>query len=218
LLLIKYSFNTKEYNGFTKDRKDFEKNILIPVMNRGLLRHHFGNKKQLKTEVMKKLSLVAVLMITFTLSYGQKSIDALFEKYAGKDGFTTVTINGSLLKLARCFDSGDDHTDKIPDGLTEIRILSQEDKSLNAGNFYNMIIKDIDLTSYEEFMRVKETNQDLRMLVRMEGRRFREFLMIAGGEDNAVIQIKGDLTFDDAKKLSEDVIKNNGMDIMSEKK
>jgi hypothetical protein len=182
------------------------------------MRHHFRNNKQLKTEVMKKLFLFAVLMITFTLSYGQKSIDALFDKYAGKDGFTTVTINGSLLKLVKCFESGDDHSDKVPAGLTEIRILSQEDKSLNAGNFYDMIIKDIDLTSYEEFMRVKEANQDLRMLVKTEGKRFREFLMIAGGEDNAVIQIKGDLTFDDARKLSDDAKKNNGLDIFSEQK
>ena len=61
---------------------------------------------------MKKLLLFAVLSITFTFVYGQKSIDALFDKYAGKDGFTTVTINGSLLKLARCFDSSADHDDK----------------------------------------------------------------------------------------------------------
>ena len=59
---------------------------------------------------MKKLLLFTILSITFTFVYGQKSIDALFEKYAGKDGFTTVTINGNLLKLAKCFGNDDDHT------------------------------------------------------------------------------------------------------------
>ena len=168
---------------------------------------------------MKKLLLFAVLSITFTFVYGQKSIDALFDKYAGKDGFTTVTINGSLLKLARCFDSSADHDDNsLPAGLSEIRILSQEDKTLKAGNFYDMVIKDIDLNSYEEFMRVKDSDQDMRMLVRTEGKTFKEFLLIAGGEDNAVIQIKGNLTFDDAKKLAEDAKKNNGMDIVADHK
>jgi hypothetical protein len=168
---------------------------------------------------MKKLLLFAVLSITFTFVYGQKSIDALFDKYAGRDGFTTVTINGSLLKLARCFDNDGDHDDNsLPEGLTEIRILSQEDKTQKTENFYDLVIKDIDLNAYEEFMRVKDSDQDVRMLVRTEGKKFKEFLLIAGGEDNAVIQIKGNLTFEDAKKLSEDARKNNGMDIVVDHK
>jgi len=168
---------------------------------------------------MKKLLLFAVLSITFTFVYGQKSIDALFEKYAGKDGFTTVTLNGNLLKLANCFDSDDDHDDSsINANITEIRILSQEDKTIQAGNFYDMVIKDIDLTAYDEFMRVKESDQDVRMLVRMDGRKFREFLLISGGEDNAIIQIKGSFSLDDAKKLSEDTRKNKGVSITAEQK
>lgn len=152
-------------------------------------------------------------MITFSFAYGQKSIDALFDKYAGKDGFTTVTFNGNLLKLAKCFDSNIDHDNSLPCNISEVRILTQEDRNLNAGNFYDLVIKDIDLNLYEEFMRVKESKQDLRMLVRADGNRFKEFLMIAGGEDNAIIQIKGDLSLKDARKLSEDVKKNNGLDL-----
>jgi hypothetical protein len=168
---------------------------------------------------MKRLLLFAVLSITFTFVYGQKSIDALFDKYAGRDGFTTVTINGSLLKLARYLDSDTDHDDNsLPAGLTQLRILSQEDKTLKTENFYDMVIKDIDLNTYEEFMRVKDSDQDVRMLVRTEGKTFKEFLLIAGGEDNAVIQIKGNLTFEDAKKLSDDARKNNGMDIVADHK
>jgi hypothetical protein len=167
---------------------------------------------------MKKLLLSCILMVTFTLVYGQKSIDALFERYAEKDGFTTVKINGSLLKLTKWFDNDSNRNENLPGGITEIRILSQEDKSLKVGNFYDMVIKDLDLTAYEEFMRIKESDQDLRMLVRTDGNKFKEFLMIAGGEDNAVIQIKGDLTLNDAKKMSEDARKNNGLDIGAEHK
>jgi hypothetical protein len=168
---------------------------------------------------MKKVLFVALLTITSAFVFGQKSIDALFDKYAGKDGFTTVTINGNLLKLASCFDM-DAHHDKssIPASVTEIRILTQDDTTINAGNFYKMVIKDIDLNLYEEFMRVKNSDQDLRMLVRTEGNKFKEFLMIAGGEDNAIIQIKGSLTIDDAKKLSEDARQNHHMDIVADQK
>lgn len=159
---------------------------------------------------MKRLLGIIVLTITATILYGQKSIDDLFDKYAGKEGFTTVTVNGGLLKFAHLFDDNDDETSKIPSHITEIRILTQEDKSLSVDNFYKIVINDIDLKKYDEFMRVKSTDQDLRMLVRSEGNAFREFLLIAGGEDNALIQIKGNLTYEDAKKISEDAKKDHG--------
>jgi len=166
---------------------------------------------------MKRLLLISLLTISFTFVYGQKSIDALFEKYAGKEGFTTVTINGNLLKLAKCFDNDADHDkNSISANITEIRILSQEKDDIRVENFYDMVIKDIKLDKYEEFMRVKESDQDLRMLVRTEGKRFKEFLLIAGGESNSIMQIKGDLTLDDAKKLSDDARKNHGAEIIAD--
>jgi hypothetical protein len=165
---------------------------------------------------MKKLLLLIGLTITGTLVYGQRSIDALFAKYAGKDGFTTVTISGDLLKLAECLGDDDhDHDSSIPANITEIRILAQDKEHMIVENFYNAVIKDLDLDNYEEFMRVKKYDQDLRMLVRSEGNKFKEFLLIAGGEDNAVVQIKGNMTYAEAKKFSKDAEKNHGLTITS---
>jgi len=166
---------------------------------------------------MKRLFLFFVLAISATIVNSQKSIDNLFEKYAGKDGFTTVTINGNLLKLAECLGDNDDEN-SIPAHITEIRILAQEDETMKVENFYNQVIKDIDLTNYDEFMRVKKSDQDLRMLVRSEGNKFREFLLIAGGNDNALIQIKGNMTYEEAKKFSSDAEKHHGLNIISEQK
>ena len=162
---------------------------------------------------MKKLLVLIILMVTVTIAYGQKSIDDLFEKYAGKDGFTTVTINGNLLKLAHCLGDNDDDN-SIPLNITEIRILAQEDKSITVDNFYDKVINDIDLKNYEEFMRIKKSDQDVRMLVRSEGNKFKEFLLIAGGNDNALVQVKGNMTYQDAKKFSRDAGKNHGLNII----
>jgi hypothetical protein len=173
-------------------------------------------KKQvnkLNTCAMKKILVLIVLTIAATLVYGQKSIDDLFERYAGKDGFTTVTINGNFLKWAR--NLGDnDKENSLPVNISEIRILAQEDKNIPVENFYSLVIQDIDLNSYDEFMRVKSSDQDLRMLVRSEGNRFKEFLLIAGGEDNALIQVKGNMTYAEAKKFSREAEKNRGSDFV----
>jgi len=137
----------------------------------------------------------------------QKSIDNLFEKYANRDGFVSVTINGNLLKLASMLDDDIDD-DSLPANISGIRILAQEDEEMKVDNFYDNIIRDINISDYEEFMRVKESDQDLRMLVRTEGDKFKEFLLVAGGKDNVLIQIKGNMTLKEAKKFSADMRKN----------
>lgn len=162
---------------------------------------------------MKRSLLFIICTIVLSPLYGQKSIDALFSKYSGKDGFVTLTVSGNLLKLASCFNSDHENENSMPANVTEIRILAQEDKSIKSVNFYDMIIDGIDLDDYEEFMRVKESEEDLRMLVRSEGNCFREFLLIAGGEDNAIIQIKGKMTFGEARKFSKDLKKNSELNI-----
>ena len=185
-------------------------------MKTDLLRHAYIHNN-LKLYVMKKLLLLFVCTVIVSFVSGQKSIDALFDRYSGKDGFVTVTCNGNLLKLLTCLDE-DMANGPLPADISEIRILAQEDKDISVDNFYELVKKDIKFNDYEEFMRVKEADQDLRMLVRTEGNKFREFLLIAGGEDNVVIQIKGNMSFREARKFSENVKRNNGKEIMSDYK
>jgi hypothetical protein len=186
------------------------------VMKDHMKRHVYSFNNQVKLYVMKKVFLMLALTISVILVSGQKSIDTLFEKYAGSDGFTTVTINGNLLKLASCLE--DDNENTFPVNITEIRILAQDNDKLKVDNFYNMVIRDLNLDSYEEFMRIKESDQDLKMLVRSEGNKFKEFLLIAGGEDNAIIQIKGNMTYQDAKKFCDKAKKDHGRNIISSRK
>jgi len=162
---------------------------------------------------MKKIILLFAVVLAAAGVYAQKSIDDLFARYSEKDGFTTVTINGNLLKFASCMDESNESS--LPASLTEIRILTQEDPQMKVENFYDMVIEGIDLSRYEEFMRVKESGQDVRMLVRAEGKMFKEFLLIAGGEDNTLIQIKGNMSLEDAQKFSEDSKSSHGQNLMS---
>jgi uncharacterized protein DUF4252 len=166
---------------------------------------------------MKKLILSIALLLVLTIVSGQRSIDALFNRYAGSDGFVTITLNGDLLKLLGSFDN-DDCERSFPAKVSQIRILVQEDENRDVENFYNKVIKDINLKNYEEFMRIKESDQDLRMLVRAKGNTFKEFLLVGGGEDNLLIQIKGEMTFKEAKRFSEDVKKDHGLSIIADHK
>jgi hypothetical protein len=165
---------------------------------------------------MKRILLILVFICAAAASNAQKSIDALFSKYSGKDGFVTFTVSGDLLKLVGQLDDDDEGDDNVfkSGNISEIRILAQEDDHMKVENFYDQVINDIDLKQYEEFMRVKKSDQEVRMLVRTEGARFREFLLVAGGEDNVLIQIKGNMTYSEAKKISEKAKKEHGMNML----
>jgi len=165
---------------------------------------------------MKKIIGIIAIAFLSTALFAQKSIDALFEKYGGKDGFVTVTINGNLLALAAALDEDEDSD--IPRNITSIRILAEEEEfNGKVENFHDLVIKDIDLSKYEEFMRIKESNQDVRMLVKTEGDKFSEFLLIVGGEDNALIQIKGNMTLKEAKKFADNAKVEHGTNILKNK-
>jgi hypothetical protein len=167
----------------------------------------------------RMFTLLACIAIAIT-GYGQKSVDALFKKYANSDDFVTISINGDLLKFIDNMDD-DDNNNKdhhcFPFNVSEIRILAQQDTQKTIENFYDMVIHDIDRSDYEEFMRVNGNEHKMIMLVRTEGRKIKEFLLVAGGKDNALIQIKGNLTIEDAKKLSADFKDDCHMNLISKK-
>lgn len=160
---------------------------------------------------MKKAILLTALIFSTLALSAQKSVDKLFEKYSGREGFTTIDISGDLLNLAATLEDEEngDRSDEIKARITGIRILTDKEGAVTGENFMDVVKKDLALNDYEEFMRVKESDQDLRMLVKTEGRRIKEFLVISGGKDNAIIQIKGDMSFSDARKLSEKTKKHN---------
>jgi hypothetical protein len=162
---------------------------------------------------MKKLIWIMTLTFAVSAAYSQKSIDALFDQYADTDGFTSVTLSGNLLNFAAKNEKDKDF-DYLPGKVTEIRILAQDKNKANSDNFYEIVMKDINIKDYEEFMKVKQYDQDIRMLVKTEGDRFREFLLVGGGKDNFIIQIKGNMSLNDAEKFSSDVKKNHGRDIL----
>ncbi|TFH38729.1 MAG: DUF4252 domain-containing protein [Bacteroidia bacterium] len=154
---------------------------------------------------MKRLFLVLFIAIFAVSLSGQNSIDRLFEKYSGKEGFVTVSINGNLLKLIASIDDDDDEIMKHADKFTTIRILAQEDDNVAVENFYDMVIDEVNRSGYEELVTINSSDADVKILVKADGKVFSEFLLIAGGDENALIQIKGKLSSDDIKEMSESV-------------
>jgi hypothetical protein len=172
---------------------------------------------------MKKLVLalsVIFLMAGFSVVSAQSPSDKLFEKYSGKDGFTTVQISQELFDLFADMDlegEGEEDIKEVQDMMNQlkyIRILMfepEEGQEAELEDFRNEI-KKFDLEGFSELMVVKEKGEEVRFLARKDGKLINELLLIINEDNEAgFISINGNIDMKTVSKLSK-TMKIDGME------
>ena len=157
---------------------------------------------------MKRLFFIVCFIGLTTAIFAQnKSIDRVFDKYAGQEGFTTVYISKYMFSMFANLDEVKDEdmedVQKIFGKLNGIKILATEDGSPKGINFYDEIMKDLPRSEYKELMVVKDSESDVVFLAREDGGVIVELLLIVSGDDdNALIAITGEIDLNTIAKLS----------------
>jgi len=156
---------------------------------------------------MKRIFITLVLLIPLmVMAQDGSPIDKLFNKYANKEGFTTVNISGKLLSFASKLDDSKSDEASMLEKISGIRILSVENKELNKGlNFYKELEEDgfFKNNKYETLMEVTDKDQIVRFYGRSgEKGKLSELLLVVGGNDNTLISIRGVINLDDISKLT----------------
>lgn len=156
---------------------------------------------------MKRILITLILIIPLMVMAQESSpIDKLFNKYANKDGFTTVNISGKLLGLANKLDESKGKEAAMLDKINGIRILSVENKDLNKDlNFHKELEADgfFRNNNYEVLMEVTEKNEVVRFYGRnAEKGKLSELLLVIGGKDNTLISIRGLIDPNDIGKIT----------------
>ena len=146
-----------------------------------------------------------LIMISLSAFSQRNPVDKLFEKYGGKDGFTTVFISSKMFSMFSDMEAGDDDINKMIKNIESIKILTTDDESLlDPGiNFYKEIMNELSLDEYEELMVVKEKDQDIKFLVKEKEDIIVELLLVIGGKgNNTLISIRGIIDLKSISKLS----------------
>lgn len=154
---------------------------------------------------MKRTLLIVIIAICATALYGQKdALDDFFNSYSDKDGYTSVTISGNLFGLLKKFDDDPDLAD-LDRKITSVRIVSRERGSAFDGpDFYADLKGIIRRGGYEELMKVKNPDENLLFLVRTDRDVIKELLMVASGDSETVIQVRGNFTRDDVERFTQE--------------
>jgi hypothetical protein len=156
---------------------------------------------------MKKLVLISIIAALSLPSFSQKSpVDDLFEKYNGREGFTSVYISSRMFSLLARIDTEDQEFQNLVSRIRGIRILAVDSAANVSGiNLIGELQKKLNASGYEELMTVKEQNDEIRFMIREVNGKIAELLMITGGDGSSVVSITGDLDLKTIASLSDNI-------------
>ncbi len=154
---------------------------------------------------MKRIFMGGMLIMLTLFATGQNSaVDKVFDKYSGKEGYTTVYISSFMFNLLNSLETDDPEYNefkKATSGINSIKILTQDGDNSKA--FGAELLKMLPRSEYKELMMVKDQDEEVLFLAREEGGKITEFLLIvSGGDEDALIAIQGDIDLESISSIA----------------
>lgn len=170
---------------------------------------------------MKRTILAALTMLLLMsaqlLNAQNSSAIALFDKYSGKDGFTTVSISKELFGMFADMNTDDPDAEEIKammeqlDGIKILMFEAENADNTDLAGFKGEIGK-LQVAGYSELMVVKQPGEEVKFLAMKKGDKIGELLLVISGEKEAgFITITGTIDMSTIGKLSK-TMNFEGMD------
>jgi len=149
---------------------------------------------------MKRAALLVLGISISCMSFAQESIDEVFRKYQGKEGYTSIHISKGLLQLAALFDEDSDTDLKKMDGkLDDLRILVADSCSKGLTDEIKGLLEK---NSFISLMEVIDGHDKVNFYVQQNNARVSQLVLLATGHDEDVLlSIKGNFTLNELAEL-----------------
>lgn len=170
----------------------------------------------MKRTILAALTML-LLMSTQLLNAQNSSAIALFDKYGGKDGYTTVSISKELFGMFADMNAEDPDTKDVKammEQLDGIRILMYETEDANNAELasFKGEIGKLQVSGFSELMVVKQPGEEVKFLALKKGDKIGELLLVINGDKQAgFISIIGTIDMNTIGKLSK-AMNFEGMD------
>ena len=129
----------------------------------------------------------------------QTNNDALFEKYAEKDGVTSVYISKKMPSM----ETAGLNLINMKGKIESLQILTCENESLQEQmrkDFSGLIKKE-----HEELMRVRDGESKITFYIKQKGELINELIMLSDDEKEfSVIQLLGQFTLQDIQEITKE--------------
>lgn len=140
---------------------------------------------------MKKLIIAILLVAGYGVTNAQTdAISKFFTKYQSDESFSQVTVSSKMFSLFTNMEVETAEDKEVLDAISKIkglRILAKED-ARNARELYKEAFSLIPMKDYEELMTVRDKDQDMKFLIKDDGKgKISELIMVMGGVDDFMV-------------------------------
>lgn len=155
---------------------------------------------------MKKLIILIVLVAAYGVTAAQNdAISKFFSKYQNDESFSQVTVSSKMFSLFTNMEVESAEDQEVLDAISKIkglRILAKED-ARNARELYKEAFALIPVKDYEELMTVRDKDQDMKFLIKDDGKgKISELIMVMGGIDSfMVMSLYGEIDLKQVSRL-----------------
>jgi hypothetical protein len=140
---------------------------------------------------MKTVLLAFALFLPAAL-VAQGSLQTFYNKYEGREGFTSVKISPKAFELAAAADL-DEETMSLISQITGLNVLVFENEHGQSPELATQLRKEAYAAlgpGYEELLSVKESQTDLKILARSADKGIITDLLIVGEDDGEFVYVE----------------------------
>lgn len=156
---------------------------------------------------MKKLIIIAfVAFFALDVQAQSNAISKHFSSYQRDTSFTKVTVTSRMFSLFTEIDAEDEDQEELLAAMAKLKGIKAivKNQSENSKKLYFDAVDVIAADGgYEELMTVEDAGENVQFMIRDEGDKISELLMIIGGNKNfMVMTLYGEIDLSSIAKLS----------------
>lgn len=166
---------------------------------------------------MKKIILIAVMLIVSYTSFAQESI---FDKFEDMDDVTSVIVNKEAFEMLSSFKGNDPESQeyvKMVQNLKSLKVFTTESSAI-ANQMKNVVSDYLKKAKLTELMRIKDKDAHVKIYIRKgkDKNHVSELLMFVSDLKNkadqqaVILSLTGDIDLNQISKLTNSYIPESG--------
>jgi len=163
---------------------------------------------------MKKVLVILAISILPFWACAQDFIDDVFNKYSGKDGFTSIVISNELLNFAFALENDSiQGSDALKGKISDLKILVSKNHGGDGKiDFISDIKNNFNKNSYVSLMEILDGKSKVNFYVKKENEKIVHLLLLATDDgEQVLLSLKGNFTLKDLIEIGKNSHEHGGI-------
>lgn len=155
---------------------------------------------------MKKgILLLGIMAVSLGAVAQGEFVNKYFDLLDDNDAYTKVSVSSKMFSLFTELEAGSEAEEEFIKAVGKLKGLKivGTDSATNSFEIYKKALSDLNKSSYEELMSVKDGGQNMKFSIKEKGGIIEELIMVAGSETKFVLlSLYGEIDLKNISKIA----------------